>query len=70
MTEEFELVSTNLESGSYDPETQVLALTFQNGGTYEYAGVPQGIVAGLRASGSPGAYFHRSIKERFGGSQV
>ena len=70
MIEEFSLVSTNLESGTYDAETQVLTLTFQNGGTYEYAGVPQGIVAGLKASGSPGSYFHRSIKQRFGGEQV
>ena len=69
-SEEFELVSTNLESGSYDPDTQTLTIVFQSGGTYEYTGVPQGIVEGLKRSGSPGSYFHRAIKPRFAGSEV
>ena len=70
MVEEFDLVSTNLENGSYDPETQILMLTFQSGHSYEYAGVPQGIVEGLKKSGSPGSYFHRAIKMRFAASAV
>ena len=62
--------SSNLASGSYDDETQVLSIVFRSGEEYEYRNVPQGLWAGLIAAGSPGGYFHRQIRSRFGGTQI
>ena len=70
MKESVDFSSSNLESGEYDPDEQLLTITFQSGGTYEYTNVPQAIWEGLRKASSPGGYFHRSIKLRFSGEQV
>ena len=62
--------SSNLAGGSYDDETQELTIEFRSGDEYAYRNVPQGIVAGLRGAGSPGQYFHRQIRSRFGGTRI
>jgi len=62
--------SSNLAFGRYDDETQRLEITFQSGDVYEYQNVPQGIWAGLIAASSPGSYFHRQVRSRFGGTPV
>ena len=68
--ERHHFASSNLLSGSYDSDTQELEITFQSGEAYSYQNVPQGIWAGLIAAGSPGGYFHRQVKSRFGGTRV
>ncbi len=62
--------SSNLASGSYDDETQELTIEFRSGDEYAYRNVPQGIVAGLRGADSPGGYFARQIRSRFGGTKL
>lgn len=62
--------SSNLAAGSYDDATEELTIEFRSGEEYAYQHVPQGIVAGLRSAGSPGQYFHRQIRSRFGGTQL
>lgn len=62
--------SSNLLGGSYDDATEELTIEFVSGETYAYRNVPQGIVAGLRSSGSAGQYFHRQIRNRFAGTRT
>jgi hypothetical protein len=42
-----------------------LDLVFRDGAVYRYFAVPARIVEGLRTAPSPGAYFHRQIRNRF-----
>jgi hypothetical protein len=42
-----------------------LDLVFRDGAVYRYFAVPARIVEGLRSAPSPGAYFHRQIRNRF-----
>ena len=64
-----ELSSSNLSSASYDSDAAELTIEFNNGSAYIYSNVPQGVWAGLKATGSPGSYFHNSIKPRFRSEQ-
>ena len=57
--------SSNLASVGYDPDTQTLEVTFKDGSTYAYAGVPASAYDGLMASDSLGSYLHRHIKSRY-----
>ena len=61
--------SSNLASGIYDDETELLEVTFRSGETYE-GRVPQGVVAGLRGAGSAGSYYHRQIRSRYAMEKV
>jgi KTSC domain len=60
-----QLSSTALLSATYDSETQDLQITFANGGTYDFHGVPPEIVDGLENAGSAGKYYHQFIKDRY-----
>ena len=42
-----------------------LDLVFRDGAVYRYFAVPARVVEGLRTAPSPGAYFHRQIRNRF-----
>ena len=42
-----------------------LDLVFRNGAVYRYFAVSARIVEGLRTAPSPGAFFHRHIRNRF-----
>lgn len=57
--------SSNLDAGSYDPETGEMTITFKSGSTYSYSGVPQSVWDGLKNAPSAGKYFNSEIKGRF-----
>lgn len=57
--------SSNLCSVGYAPDSQTLEIEFNNGGVYQYAGVPEGEYEGLMNAGSKGQYFHANIKNRY-----
>jgi KTSC domain len=42
-----------------------LDVVFRTGAVYRYFAVPARVVEGLRTAPSPGAYFHRQIRNRF-----
>jgi KTSC domain len=42
-----------------------LDLVFRNGTVYRYFAVPARVVEGLRTAPSPGAYFHRQIRNHY-----
>lgn len=59
--------SSYLAAGSYDTETEELIIVFRDGAEWAYAGVPQGVVAGLQGASSAGKYFHERIKDKYPG---
>lgn len=60
------LRSTSLAAADYDPETEELVITFHNGLSYTYDGVPEQVYQDLLAAASPGTYYHAVIKGTYG----
>ncbi len=58
--------SSRLSEASYEPDVEDLTLTFQDDSQYLYRNVPNQVYRGLCSAGSPGQYFDRQIKGRFG----
>ncbi len=63
----FALISSMLSEGTYDEKSGDLTLTFTNGRSYDYHGVPKDVVERLKVSISPGHFYKDNIKGRFGG---
>lgn len=57
--------SSNIQSARYDEEAQVLQVTFNNGGMYEYYGVPSRIAVEFEHAESKGVYLAASIKGHY-----
>ena len=57
--------STVIRGFAYDPASATLTVTFVTGRRYAYAGVPEGVVAAFRGSGSKGRFFNARIRDRF-----
>lgn len=60
-----DLKSSYLASCSYDTNTNVLTVVFQNGKEYLYADVPLEIYTAFTAAESPGKYFGSEIKGKY-----
>ena len=54
--------SSNIARFKYDAASQVLAVEFINGGTYNYFDVPAFIFDEMRSAGSRGQYLAQRIK--------
>ena len=54
----------------YDRTTDALEITFTDGKTFHYEGVPRAAYIELITSGSIGSHFQRSFKHRFDGEEV
>ncbi|CAM3720491.1 KTSC domain-containing protein [Rahnella victoriana] len=59
------VVSSNILSIGYDPNTDTLEIEFLNGGIYEYYNVSQDIHIELMNAPSIGSYFNRNIRNNF-----
>lgn len=57
--------SSNLRSVGYDSSTNTLEIEFNNGGIYQYSGVPYSVYQGLMAASSHGSYFHAHIRDSY-----
>lgn len=55
--------SSNVKGWRYDPKTQELHVTFKNGATYRYAGVPKNVSRALRRNKSVGKTVNRMVKK-------
>jgi hypothetical protein len=55
--------STELASVGYDESNSVMEVEFQQGGVYQYFGVPADVYAGLMAASSKGTYFNQIVKK-------
>lgn len=57
--------STAITAIGYDPHTRHLAITFQQGHTYDFCNVPRHIYEGLLAATSKGTYYNRHIRDTY-----
>jgi hypothetical protein len=57
--------SSNLSAVGYDEHEKWLVVEFKDGGMYRYLQVPAPIFQAFMDAPSKGAYFSRSIKDRF-----
>ena len=64
------VVSSNILSVGYDPDSQTLEMEFSKGSIYQYCGVPENIWHGLMQASSKGKYFHAHIRDRYQYRQV
>lgn len=58
------VTSSNIQSIGYDADAQILEIEFNNGGVYQYSGVPEYEHTGMMNAESHGKYFHANIKNR------
>ena len=59
------LQSGHLNAADYNPDEQVLFISFVNGAVYRYTGVPANIADVLFQAPSAGSYFHDRIRGNF-----
>ena len=59
------VTSSNIQSIGYDADAQILEIQFNNGGVYQYSGVPEYEHTGMMNAESHGKYFHANIKNRY-----
>lgn len=57
--------STAITAIGYDPASQRMKITFQQGHTYDFCRVPAHIHQGLMQSASKGSYYNAYIKDRY-----
>jgi hypothetical protein len=57
--------STAMLAVGYDPSTQRMKVTFQQGDTYDFCRVPQRVFDGLLRAPSKGTYYNDFIKDRY-----
>ena len=57
--------SSNVSSVGYDANSQTLEIEFNNGGVYQYSGVPESVYEGMMGADSKGKYFHANIKNTY-----
>jgi len=55
--------SSYLASGTYDPQTQILTVSFKSGGGCQHQGVPQQVIDWLESQG--GSYYRRALYGRY-----
>lgn len=59
------VISTNIRTIGYDPDSQTLEVEFNYGSVYQYAGVPQGEYEGMMNADSKGKYLNANIKGHY-----
>ncbi|SCU87797.1 conserved hypothetical protein [Cupriavidus necator] len=64
------VVSSNVASIGYDPDSSTLEIEFNNGSIYQYFDVSENIYEELRTSGSIGGYLATNIKGVYRYSRV
>ncbi|GAA1931969.1 hypothetical protein GCM10009775_25020 [Microbacterium aoyamense] len=57
--------SSFLRSVGYEAETAVLEIEFASGDVYRYFAVPPSVHRGLMDAASPGAFFNRTISDKY-----
>ena len=57
--------SEAIEAVGYEPSKQILRITYRNGRTYDYSGVPADELDEFMSAPSRGAYANRVIKPKY-----
>lgn len=59
------VISSDILSIGYDPDSQILEIEFLKGSVYQYSGVPAAEYDGIMAADSKGKYFNAHIKKTY-----
>lgn len=59
------VTSSNVSAIGYDQDSQILEVEFNNGGVYQYIGVPEYEFDGIMNAASKGTYLNANIKNRY-----
>lgn len=73
MSEEIKMdkvLSSHVALLGYSAETKTMRITFSNGKTYEYHGVPAQIYQRLKSAESIGKFFNQNVKNNYHGVKV
>jgi len=62
MKETFIPKSDHIAEVSYDGDDRTMTITFQDGRSYEYAGVSQDVYLQMQRAPSVGSFFHRHVR--------
>jgi hypothetical protein len=62
--------SSHLETTTYDDDTQIMTITFRNGESYQYSGVPINVFQEFKQSGGGGMLFWALIRNRYATTHV
>jgi hypothetical protein len=57
--------SSCMRAVGYDPTTRRMKITFTEGKTYDFCGVPEHIFNGLLSASSKGTYYNTHIRDRY-----
>lgn len=57
--------STAMSAIGYDARTMQMKITFAQGETYDFCGVPKHVFEGLLNANSKGTYYNDHIKDRY-----
>ncbi|HFD87443.1 MAG TPA: KTSC domain-containing protein [Gammaproteobacteria bacterium] len=57
--------SRAIRAVGYDPSTQRLRITFEQGDSYDFCGVPVHVYEGLMSASSKGTYYNDYIRDRY-----
>jgi len=60
-----DVFSSMAQSVSYDPDTQTMVVTFNNGRSYAYADVPEDVAVDVSNAASVGEFINSEIKGRY-----
>ncbi|MGO9862348.1 MAG: KTSC domain-containing protein [Terriglobales bacterium] len=63
--ERFPVSSSSVSMIGYDADTQALEVQFNNGGVYQYQGVPQDVFDQLMNAPSKGTFINQQIKNSY-----
>lgn len=64
------VISSNLRSVGYDPQTSMLEVEFKASGIYRFFNVPPAVYDNLMAASSIGTYFSNHIKNQYRFSKI
>lgn len=64
------VISSNLESVGYNPDSETLEVEFKNGSVYEYYNVPSFMHERLMAASSVGTFFNAEIRNVYNNSKI
>lgn len=57
--------SSAISAVGYDPQSRIMSVTFKQGKTYDFCGVPQHIYEGLIRASSVGSYYNANIRDKY-----
>ena len=64
------VISSNVASAGYDPNTMTVEVEFKNGSVYQYFDVPEAVYRDLMRASSVGTFLNQNIKNSYRYAQI